>query len=191
MHVVNGLPAHVLLVHFVVVFVPLTGLLLCACAIWPKVARRVGIVLPLLALATVTSVPLTTQAGEWLEARVGSDPLVRRHAELGDGLLPWATALFVMAVAIWWVARRSASAGASGGTSEGAASEGAEGGTSGGTSGGTLWAATPVRIAAAVLSVAVATGAVVDVVRIGDSGAKAAWHDSFSKTPQGGQGDGD
>jgi hypothetical protein len=33
-----------------------------------------------------------------------------------------------------------------------------------------------------VLSLAVAIGAVVDVYRIGDSGAKAAWHDAYSKT---------
>jgi hypothetical protein len=33
-----------------------------------------------------------------------------------------------------------------------------------------------------VLSLAVALGAVVDVYRIGDSGAKAAWHDNCSRT---------
>ncbi|WP_234360148.1 hypothetical protein [Streptomyces sp. DSM 15324] len=48
----------------------------------------------------------------------------------------------------------------------------------------------PVPVAAAVLSLVVAAGAVVDVYRIGDSGAKAAWHDGFSKTASGG-GDGD
>ncbi|MER6124098.1 hypothetical protein ABT173_15875 [Streptomyces sp. NPDC001795] len=40
-------------------------------------------------------------------------------------------------------------------------------------------------VAAALLSVAVAAGAVVDVYRIGDSGAKAAWHDSFTRTATG------
>ncbi|MFI2124202.1 hypothetical protein ACH45E_23940, partial [Streptomyces sp. NPDC020299] len=48
------------------------------------------------------------------------------------------------------------------------------------------WSAPPVRIAVTVLSLAVAAGAVVDVYRIGDSGAKAAWHDSFSKTTSNG-----
>ncbi|WP_281176160.1 hypothetical protein [Streptomyces hokutonensis] len=33
-----------------------------------------------------------------------------------------------------------------------------------------------------VVSLAVAVGAVVDVYRIGDSGAKAAWQDNYSKT---------
>ncbi|MET7690331.1 DUF2231 domain-containing protein [Streptomyces sp. NPDC005483] len=170
MSLVNGLPAHVLLVHFVVVLVPLTGLALAACAIWPSVARRMGVVLPLLALVTLVSVPVTTGAGEWLEEHVASDALVRRHAELGDGLLPWAGALFVLAVVVWWRARRTAESG---------------------TSHGTRRSAAPVRIAAAVLSLAVATGAVVDVYRIGDSGAKAAWHDGYSKTASGGHGDDD
>ena len=170
MSLVNGLPVHVLLVHFVVVLVPLTALALAVCAIWPGAAQRMGVVLPLLALVTLVSVPVTTQAGEWLEEHVAGDALVRRHAELGDGLLPWAGGLFLLAVVVWWTARRTAASG---------------------TSRGTSWSAAPVRIAAAVLSLAVATGAVVDVYRIGDSGAKAAWHDGFSKTASGGNGDDD
>lgn len=170
MSLVNGLPAHVLLVHFVVVLVPLAALALVACATWPGAAQRMGLVLPLLALVTLASVPVTTGAGEWLEEHVAADALVRRHAELGDGLLPWAGGLFLLAVVVWWTGRRNATAGASRGA---------------------RWSATPVRIAVAVLSLAVATGAVVDVYRIGDSGAKAAWHDGYSKTAIGGHGDDD
>jgi hypothetical protein len=170
MGLVNGLPAHVLLVHFVVVLVPLTALALAVGAIWPRAAQRMGIVLPLLALVTLASVPLATEAGEWLEEHVDSNALVRRHAELGDGLLPWAMGLFVLAALVWWAARRTAAA----------ASQ---------DSGGTRWSGVPVRAAAAVLSLVVAAGAVVDVYRIGDSGAKAAWHDGFSKTATGADGD--
>ncbi|MER5432258.1 DUF2231 domain-containing protein [Streptomyces sp. NPDC002588] len=159
--VVNGLPVHVLIVHFVVVLVPLSALAVVVGAIWPSAARRMGIVLPVLALLTLASVPLATGAGEWLEEHVDSNALVRRHAELGDGLLPWAAGLFVLATVIWWSTRRSA------------ASRSALG----------------VRVAAAVLSVGVAAGAVVDVYRIGDSGAKAAWQDGFSKTATGERGD--
>ena len=36
MSLVNGLPAHVLLVHFVVVLVPLTALAVVVCAVWPR-----------------------------------------------------------------------------------------------------------------------------------------------------------
>ncbi|WP_329267902.1 DUF2231 domain-containing protein [Streptomyces sp. NBC_01451] len=169
--VVNGLPAHVLLVHFVVVLVPLSALAVVVGALWPSAARRMGIVLPVLALVTLVSVPLATEAGEWLEEHVDGNALVRRHAELGDGLLPWAVGLFVLATAIWWTTRRSAAAEA--------ATEGQR------TRSASPRSALVVRVAAAVLSVGVAAGAVVDVYRIGDSGAKAAWQDGFSKTATG------
>ncbi|MGC4987238.1 DUF2231 domain-containing protein [Streptomyces sp. DT193] len=161
--IVNGLPAHILFVHFVIVLVPLSALALIACAIWPGAARRLGLILPVLTLVTLATVPVSTHAGEWLEQHVGSDPLVRKHAELGDGLLPWALGLFVISAVVWWTARRSAPA-------------------VDGTSAASLSLPVLVRGAIAVLSVAVAVGAVVDVYRIGDSGAKAAWHDNYSKT---------
>jgi hypothetical protein len=156
MSLVNGLPAHVLLVHFVVVLVPLTALALVVAAVWPAAARRMGVVLPVLAFVTLVSVPLTTQAGEWLERHVTSSALIRRHTELGDGLLPWALGLFVLAAAVWWTARRTSPERT-----------------------GTR-SASVIRVAAAVLSVVVAAGAVVDVYRIGDSGAKAAWTGGYS-----------
>ncbi|WP_405951409.1 hypothetical protein OG588_39405 [Streptomyces prunicolor] len=166
MSLINGLPAHVLLVHFVVVLVPLSALALVVCAVWPQAARRLGLVLPLMALVALVSVPLTTQAGEWLERHVGSSSLVRRHAELGDGLLPWAGGVFLLAAAVWWtVGRRPAP----------------EAGPRSAPVGPVI------RVAAAVLSVVVAAGAVVDVYRIGDSGAKAAWQNGFSKTATGGE----
>ncbi|MFE0701073.1 DUF2231 domain-containing protein [Streptomyces sp. NPDC058872] len=178
MSLVNGLPAHILLVHFVIVLVPLTALALVAGAIWPAVARRMGIALPLLALVTLLSVPLASEAGEWLERHVESNALVRQHAELGDGLLPWAGGLFALAVGVWWTARRSGAAGAAEGTE-----------TASAPSSGVLRSAAPVQIAAVVLSLVVAAGAVVDVYRIGDSGAKAAWQDGFSQTAVGGHGE--
>ncbi|MGW2702732.1 DUF2231 domain-containing protein [Streptomyces sp. NPDC001340] len=165
MSLINGLPSHVLLVHVVVVLIPLTALALVAAALWPRAARRLGPLLPLLALVALASVPLTTHAGEWLERHVDDDALVRRHTELGDGLLPWALGLFVLAAVVWWTGRR-------------APAEPGQGG-------GTRWSALPVRIVVGVLSLAVAAGAVVDVYRIGDSGAKAAWHDAYSKTATG------
>ncbi|WP_020123389.1 DUF2231 domain-containing protein [Streptomyces canus] len=170
MSLINGLPAHVLLVHFVIVLVPLTALALTVCALRPSAAQRMGVVLPLLALVTLVSVPLATQAGEWLEEHVDSDALVRRHAALGDGLLPWAGGLFLLAVSVWWAGRRTTASGSE-------------------TSPGIRRSAAPVRIAVAVLSLVVAVGAAVDVYRIGDSGAKAAWHDGYSKAASGGDGD--
>ncbi|MFC7261385.1 DUF2231 domain-containing protein [Streptomyces lutosisoli] len=175
--VVNGLPVHVLIVHFVVVLVPLSALAVVVGAIWPSAARRMGIVLPVLALLTLASVPLATEAGEWLEEHVDSNALIRRHAELGDGLLPWAAGLFVLATAIWWTTRRPAAAQAASGEQR--------------TRSASPRSALVVRVAAAVLSVGVAAGAVVDVYRIGDSGANAAWQDGFSKAATGDRGDND
>ncbi|WP_369386773.1 DUF2231 domain-containing protein [Streptomyces sp. CG1] len=166
MTLINGLPAHVLLVHVVVVLIPLTALALVAAALWPRAARRLGVLLPVLAFVALLSVPLTTNAGEWLERHVEEDALVRRHTELGDGLLPWALGLFVLAAVVWWAGRRTPAEPAQGGS-------------------GMRWSALPVRIIVGVLSLAVTVGAVVDVYRIGDSGAKAAWHDAYSKTATG------
>ncbi|MFE3638993.1 DUF2231 domain-containing protein [Streptomyces sp. NPDC059168] len=168
MSLVNGLPAHVLLVHVVVVLIPLTALALVAGAVWPRAARRLGVLLPSLALVALAAVPLTTEAGEWLERHVDDDPLVRRHTELGDGLLPWALGLFVLAAVVWWSARGPRGEGRDGGAARPA-----------------RLASLPLRIVVAVLSLAVAAGAVVDVYRIGDSGAKAAWHDAYSKSAHG------
>lgn len=161
---INGIPAHVLFVHVVVVLVPLTALALIFCAAFPSVMRRFGLALPILALVSLISVPLTTSAGEWLERHVDSDPLVRKHAELGDQLLPWVIGLFVVATGVWWAYRRTAR-----GVTETAGETGAEVGM-------------PLRVTAAVLSLAVGVGAGVQVYRIGDSGAKAAWHDGYSAT---------
>lgn len=168
----NGLPAHVLFVHFVVVLVPLTALLAIACAVRPSWARRLGLALPVLGLVTLGMVPVTTHAGEWLEKRVGDTPLLQKHTELGDGLLPWATGLFLVTALVWWLGRRTPADPAAAPAS----------GTSGG--GSLTWASsTWFRVIAAVVTAVIAVGAVVDVYRIGDSGAKAAWTGGFSSSP--------
>ncbi|SEO78759.1 DUF2231 domain-containing protein [Actinacidiphila rubida] len=169
---IDGLPAHVLLVHFIVVMVPLTALAAVVCAVQPRFARRIGLVLPLLGLATLVMVPVTTHAGEWLEARVGDDPLVHQHTELGDGLLPWAFGLFAATLAVWWTGRRFGQP-----TERGhVASDGPS------PAGARRAAPAIVRAGVLALAVAVSAGSVVDVYRIGESGAKAAWHDAYDKS---------
>ncbi|WP_405746792.1 hypothetical protein OG422_27585 [Streptomyces sp. NBC_01525] len=163
LNLINGIPAHILLVHVVVVLVPLTALALILCAALPSVMRRFGLALPVLALVSLISVPLTTHAGEWLERHVDSDPLVRAHTALGDELLPWALALFLVSTAVWWSYRRAAHHAPD-------------------SAGSTSAVALPLRLTAAVLSVVIGVGAGVQVYRIGDSGAKAAWHDGYSAT---------
>jgi hypothetical protein len=177
---INGLPAHVLIVHFVVVGVPLSALLLVTSALWPAARRRLGLATPVAAVVTLLSVPLATSAGEWLQRRVPNDPLVRAHVRLGDALLPWVIGLVVVAAAVWAVDRVAARAGA--------AREPVRVGAGGSP---TVPVTSPltgpaVRIVLAVLAVVVAAGSIVQVYRIGDSGARAAWHTAVQQNATGG-----
>lgn len=160
---INGLPAHILLIHLVVIGIPLAALLTVLSAVWPAARRRLGILTPIVALGALVMVPITTNAGEWLQARVYqgfTNPQIVRHAELGDELLPWAIGLFVLGVLAWGLpvlAGRPNAAAALGSTGA--------------------------RIAVGVLAVALGVVATVQVYRIGDAGAKAAWGTNFCAQP--------
>ena len=102
MTVINGLPAHALLVHLVVVLVPLTGLLVIVCGLWPA-ARRGQLLWLTLALATATMIltPITIDAGEWLyDLRTKPSPILREHAERGETIVYFAAALLAVAIAL-------------------------------------------------------------------------------------------
>ncbi len=83
----NGLPAHPLLVHFIVVLAPLTAVLAILCALWPAARRR--LVWLVLALAAVTTVltPIAAEAGEWLEHRVEETEALEVHEHLGATMI--------------------------------------------------------------------------------------------------------
>jgi hypothetical protein len=98
---IDGLPLHPLIVHAVVVLTPLTVLALLLGVFWPAARRRIGVVTTLGALLVLVLVPITTAAGESLKEVVGPVPAVERHEELGEMMLPWAIALFVVALAQW------------------------------------------------------------------------------------------
>ncbi|MHC1557881.1 DUF2231 domain-containing protein [Actinomycetospora sp. C-140] len=177
MSVVNGLPAHVLLVHAVVVLVPLTALLLVAVAVWPAARARLSWLTAALAVLTLVSVPLTTEAGEWLEHRVPSSPLVHEHTELGDGMLPWSVGLAVLALVV--LGRRLAAhrltrphdgPGAASSLTRHRSDQGEPGGL-------------VVGVIVGLIAVVVAGGSVLAVYRIGESGARAAWTGQFSSQP--------
>ncbi|EFC84796.1 DUF2231 domain-containing protein [Parafrankia sp. EUN1f] len=176
---IHGLPAHPLVVHATAVVVPAAALMVATVAVWSGLRRRAGLAPVLLAAAALVGVPVTTSTGEQLEARLPPSPLIERHAELADGLLPWVVGLFaaatVLAVMDWrdggwtvWPGRRRAVAAPTTATTDRAVSA------------TTLPAAgTPValRVIAAILALVAATGTVVQVVRIGDAGARASWSD--------------
>ena len=183
MTTLNGLPAHVLLVHAIVVLLPLAALLLVLSAVWPAARRKLAGPNALLSLLVVVLVPITTDAGEWLERRVAASPLVRTHTELGDTALWVAIPVAALALVIWWRRRESLSAGLS------AAPRAAE--HDSGRPVVTSRVATPrrtflapaskaVTIVIAVLAVVAAGAACYDIYRIGDSGAQASWQGQFT-----------
>lgn len=160
---INGLPAHILLIHLVVIGIPVAGLLTVLSALWPAARRRLGISTPVVALLALICVPITTDAGEWLQDRVYggfTNPLIVRHAELGDELLPWAIGLFVVATAAWGLPVLAARWG-----------------------GRAVLVSVGARAGVGVLAVVLAAVAVVQVYRIGDTGAEAAWSSNFCAQP--------
>ncbi|WP_306192721.1 DUF2231 domain-containing protein [Streptomyces sp. MK5] len=176
---INGLPGHPLFVHGAVVLIPLTALALVVCVLWSSAARRLSWVLPVMGLVTLVLVVLTTESGEWLEDRVRESALVEEHAEMGSSLTPWAIALFVLTVAVWLLGRAGPRwerdrRGEAGSPAEGRASAVAR-----------LASSLVVRVVALVIALVVAVGAAIQVYRIGDSGAKAAWQGRFSTSRSG------
>jgi hypothetical protein len=144
----NGLPAHVLLVHFIVVLAPLTAILAIVSALWPAARQRLVWLVLTLAVITTLLTPLTTDAGEWLEKVKGRSPLLHAHTELGDTMLYFAIALTAGAALLAFVHLREAR-------------------------GKSVKPLAQWLIAVVVIIASVAT--TVQVYRIGDSGAKATW----------------
>ncbi len=164
---VQGLPLHPLIVHATVVILPLAAAATLLHALWPAARARLGALTPLLALASLVLVPLSTATGENLEAlgHAGGDPLVERHAQLADQLLPWTALLVVAALFLYTLdlrARRS------GGVDASTAATGRPRAAAGFTTLGTL---------AVVLAVVAGVGVTQQVVRVGHAGASAAWSD--------------
>ena len=158
--------------HAVVVLVPITVLLLLASAFWRGTHERIGVATPVVAFVTLLFVPLTTNAGEWLRDRIPQSSLVDRHAEMGDGLLPWAAGLFLLASAAWWVRWRTEKI-THGQPAEDVGSSSAP---------ALVRRSVAIRAVIGTLAVLISAGAIVQVIRIGDSGAQAAWNGRFSTT---------
>lgn len=156
---VNGLPVHPLVVHAVVVLLPLACVGTLAIALRPGWRRRYGVLVVLCAAAAVVLIPVATSSGEALERHVG-DP--GRHAALGGQLIWFAVPLLVLACVLVWLDRR-------------------QGPTSARES---MSRAKAVTWMVAVLALVAAIATSVQVYRVGDSGARAAWSGRVQSTPQ-------
>jgi hypothetical protein len=150
MSTIAGLPAHVLLLHFVVVLVPLTAILLIVCAVWPAARRRLVWLVAALAGITLLVTPATVNAGEWLAdtGKIDGSPDLDRHMAAGEyglymalGLAVAATLLAGLHVAL------------------------ARGGS----------VAPAARLGIVAVVIALAGASMFAIHTIGESGAKAAW----------------
>jgi ABC-type branched-subunit amino acid transport system permease subunit len=144
----NGLPAHILLNHFVVVLGPLVAILAIICALWPAARRRLIWLVLVLAVITLILTPLTASAGQWLGGRVGPSPALTTHEELGETLIYMVAALVAALTLLTAVHIRQAR-------------------------GRTVKFALHAVVSVLVIAAAVTT--LVQTYRIGDSGARAAW----------------
>jgi hypothetical protein len=103
---INGLPAHFLLIHVVVVLLPLTAFGAILASIWPAAQRKLTFLIPLGAVIGAVVVPITTRAGNDFWNHLGRPAFVLNHRNLGNLVLPWTIALAVTTIAQWWLLRR-------------------------------------------------------------------------------------
>ena len=161
---VFGLPAHVLLVHAVVVLIPLTCAAVVLHAAWPAARRRLGIVTPALAAVSLALMPVTTNAGDYLERHITVGPPVQRkiehHEALGRQLIWYVIGLLIVSIAVWALGRLL---------------DGASVPFIAPASKAARTVPSWVTIAAVGVSIALAVATTVQLYRIGDTGAHAVW----------------
>lgn len=156
---IDGIPLHPLLVHAVVVLLPLAALGAIAIALVPRWRQKYSWPVLGVTLAGVAAVPVAKQAGEdlqsALEARIGPNPVIQTHADLGTTLLPIALGFGVAVIALV-VAGRLADR-----------ERQAEAPTT------KTWRV--ISVVVSVLVVLLAIGTTVQTVRAGHSGSEAVW----------------
>lgn len=97
---IAGLPAHILLVHAVVVLGPIAALAAIVYAAVPRWRRYLAWPLGVLALGLVPVALVTAQAGEQLQMTRPATPAIREHAEQGDVLKTVSVIFFVLVAAM-------------------------------------------------------------------------------------------
>ncbi len=156
-----GLPAHILLIHVVIVLIPLGALFTGLSAVWPAARHKLGFISPLTSLIALIFVPITVSAGSWLKNQLhysgALEARIQHHANLAGGFGWYALGLFVVSAAVWWVGRDH---------EFGVISHGS--GTASRLP--ALWATVLM-----VVSVAMSLLIVWQLYRIGDAGAHAVW----------------
>lgn len=156
-----GIPAHPLLVHAAVVFVPLLAIVAVAYALVPAIRPHTRLVLGLLAVGAPVTVLLAKLSGDAFFARLEARdriseeyyPRLEEHGQFGLYTLNIAVVLGILALALVFLVKpRTATGGAA-----------------------------PKRVVSLVLgalTVVAAAASLYYVFRTGDSGAQAVWNGS-------------
>lgn len=173
---IDGSPTHVLIVHVVVVLLPVAVLASLILVAVPATRRAFSLLTLLVAFVACVAIPFAFLSGSKLKSRLPPSPLIRRHVQLAHELLPLA-AVFGVVLAVFVgvdLVRRSRSARLNDLERRfmpPASSRGRVRSAAGLTA---MYRLT----AAALVVVAVLTG--IQVYRVGDAGAKAAWSGRLS-----------
>ena len=162
-HTAFGLPAHPLLIHMPVIFIPILGLAAIALALSPRLADRFLLPVAAFSVVTMAATLLAVGAGEAFQEdrakdRPGGgavlDPTLADHKDAGEALRFTMIVLTFVLVA-WLFSRRRPDA---------------------------------VKVGLRVLAVLLAATAVFFVIRTGHLGAKLAWGREEGRPPAGFQG---
>jgi hypothetical protein len=183
---VFGLPLHVLVVHAVVVLLPISVLGAIVVTVVPRLRERWGWPAVALAIVATACIPVATSSGEGLEHRLPRTPALETHTHLGDELLPFAALMTIALLGLMLIERtrrRSAAA-----TESGPSPAGSTTMTASRTS---LLTGRAAGVGLACLVLVFAVVSAVQVSRIGDSGARAAWGDTQYVQPSHDPGTGD
>lgn len=149
MNTIADIPAHPFFVHFIVVLVPLTAILVILCAVWTAARERLVWLTLVLSVVLTVLTPLATEAGEWLEhQQKDRTPTLHEHTELGDTAIYFVLGLLVVSLALAFLHRWGDRLGERRGLA---------------------------GVVVAVLAVLIGIASIYQIVRIGDSGARAVW----------------
>ena len=156
---VNGLPAHALVVHAVVALLPLMSVVTVAFVLRPRWRRE----LPWAVLGNLLAAAATyaaMESGEKLQGRLSNpdfEPVAQDHGDIAQYLIYFALAQFVVSLIVWLLLRTRDEAPRT---------------------------STPKLATSLVLTLAVGVAANAWTYRVGDSGAEAVWKDTIASTNQ-------
>jgi hypothetical protein len=170
---VNGLPLHPLIIHATVVILPLAALTVLVAGLWPRARQHLHVLPVVLSAIALILLPLSYKSGENLKAQVGDNPLIDRHEHLAHQLLWPVIGLLVAAVVVEVVRRTGRADQPYSASANRAVRVRSDAGS------------TALAVVGALLAVVFSIWTTVQVVRVGEAGAKAVWshHGSDSSAP--------